>query len=197
MEAGPEMDDLTRFQMGPEGPVQIARIWIEAVVRDKDLRAAWPITHPQFREELVEAWVNANTRHVALAGRDLDDLRRALTSPAPEDPLWEGFEESTLGEFADYWSFLDLDSWGWMSDPRPHGPDSELVYLIDMDQLELNEADGHYEIPEDTHAPATGLLMKLLDKASEYDGVEVSLGANEENRWRVADLSARATGGGA
>ena len=66
-----------------------------------------------------------------------------------------------------------------------------------MDQLDLNEADGHYEIPEDTYAPATGLLMTLLDKDSEYDGVEVSLGANGENRWRVADLSVRATGGDA
>lgn len=189
---------MTRLQMGPEGPVQIARLWIEAVVRDQDLRVAWPLTHPKFREELTKAWVGANAQHGALAGRDLDDVWQGLASPAPEDELWEGFEETTLGEFNDYWSFLDLDSWGWMSDPRPHGPNAELVYLVDMDQLKLNEADGHYEVPEDTVAPATGLLMKLLDKSLE-DGVEVSLGAGaiEENRWRVADLSVRATSGGA
>jgi len=191
------MDDVTRLQMGPEGPVQIARLWITAVVRERDLRTAWPLTHPDFREELVRAWVKANVRHVALVDRDLDALIQALSSPGPEDSLWEGFEETTLEEFNSYWSFLDLDSWGWMSDPRPHGPDAELVYLVDMDELEPDEVDGHYEVPEGSIAPATGLLMQLMAKPAGDDGVEVRLGMDGENLWRVANLSTRATDGGA
>jgi hypothetical protein len=186
------MDDMTRNQMGPEGPVQIARLWIEAVVQDQDLRTAWPFTHPRFRRELVGAWVRANRRHADLLGRNHEDLERALAAPAPEDLLWPGFAQTTLGEFGVHWSYLDLDSWGWISDPRPHGPDRELVYLVDMDHPAVQQVEGRHEVADEAQVPATGLLMELIG-TGEPDGVEIKLGGESENRWRVADLSSRAT----
>ena len=184
------LDGVTQQQMGPEGPIQIARLWIEAIVEHRDLRQAWPLTHSRFRRELVAAWVSANRTHVDLVGRDHDDLERALAAPAPDEFLWAGFEETTLGEFAAYWSYLDLDSWGWISDPRPHGPDRELVYLVDMNDPAVKEVDGRHEVAEEGPVPATGLLMELIDR-SEPDGVEIDLGGEKTNRWRVADLSGR------
>lgn len=68
------VDGVTQQQMGPEGPVQIARLWIEAIVEDQDPRKAWPFTHSRFRRELVAAWVKANSAHPDLVGRDQVDL---------------------------------------------------------------------------------------------------------------------------
>jgi len=116
------------------------------------------------------------------------DLKHALAAPAPDDSLWIGFEQTTLGEFADYWSYLDLDSWGWISDPRLLGPDRELVYLVDMNDPVIKEVEGRHEVTETAAIPATGLIMELIDSPN---GVEINLGGEKANRWRVADLNGR------
>jgi hypothetical protein len=178
-------------QMGPEGPVQIARLWIEAVVEDRDLGKAWPFTHPRFRTELAAAWVDANRAHPDLAKREHVELERVLAAPASDDFLWPGFEATTLGEFHDYWLFLDLGSWGWLSDPRPHGPDRELVYLVDLNGPAVKETDGRYEVTEDAEVLVTGFVMELMGDR-DADGVDIFLGGEVQNRWRVIDLTRRA-----
>lgn len=101
-----------------------------------------------------------------------------------------GFEQTTLGEFADYWSYLDLRSWGWITDPRPYGPDRELVYLVDMNDPVVKEVGGRHEVVEEAPIPATGFVMELIN-STEPDGVEIKLGGEAANRWRVADLTGR------
>lgn len=53
------MQALIRLQTGP-GARQIARLRIAAVVRDQALRAASPLTHPEFREALTKTRVDSS-----------------------------------------------------------------------------------------------------------------------------------------
>lgn len=119
--------------------------------------------------EMTQAWVTANVKHPLLRGRDADDLASVLAEPQPTDPLWRGFADTQLRECRNTWSNIDLDSWGWGTDPRPVSPGRELAVLFDVG--------GRYgTLNETTELPALGVVLELTNDRwlvvgfeSEYD----------------------------
>jgi hypothetical protein len=137
-----------------------------------DLRSAWPLTHPDLRREMAQAWVTANAKHPLLQGRDLSTLASALAEPEPREALWSSFADTQLREFREAWSNIDLDSWGWGTDPRPISPGRELALLFDVG--------GRYGIQEETTLrPGLGVAVELTD-----DGwLVVELGTEYDDPW--------------
>jgi hypothetical protein len=183
-------DGIGQAQFSPEGPIQIAQMWFTAVLQEKNLGKAWPLTHPRYRQEIAESWVGEAV-HPAGQSKDPAGLAEVLAGPAPDDPIWPLFEEATLAIFAEHWSYLDMESWGWVSAANPHGPGTELVYMADLSHPGLVKKGDGWEVAEGAEFEVTGLLMELLE---EDDGVQLLITDNIENRWRVADTSSRVRG---
>jgi hypothetical protein len=135
----------------------MASRWMGEVLREGDLRSAWPLTHPTLRFRMSDAWVKANITHPLVRSREPNDLAAALAESAPMEDLWSGFAETQIAEFRSRWSDIDLDSWGWGTDPRAISPGRELAVLFDVG--------GEYGVMEaDTPLPGLGLVMELTDE---------------------------------
>ena len=142
------------------------------MLRDRDLRAAWRLTHPDLRRQLVSAWVEANKNHPHLRPRDYAELTVRLAEVDSSDPLWDGYAMTQLREFGERWSHIDLKTWGWGTDPRPLAPDRELAILVDVE--------GEYGVLErDAALPGLGFVMQLT-----------------EGRWLVVDFDFGELAGG-
>lgn len=118
---------------GANGPVVIARQFIESALHDEDLDTIWPITDQSLRRALVGAWADANDAHPLLEGFDREELVEALSVDEPDHELWEGFADTQLCECRGVWAHVELDKWGFASRPRPIDIDVELVLLIKGD----------------------------------------------------------------
>jgi hypothetical protein len=168
-------------QWNPEGPYAVAHQYVRAI-EDGDFLQAFYFMRPELRRELAEAWVTANGKHPALRQRDLDAVVEALARPDTDEPLWEAFAGVTLDEIRANHTFLeDFDKWGWGSDPRPLGPDRELVILV------RTEGRGGVIVTEDTELPGHGFVMQHGEIEREQALIEVE-GERVENRWRVAEF---------
>jgi hypothetical protein len=119
---------------GPDGPVTVAQRFFEALYRTRSLRAAYKVMTPELRRDRTDAWVELNAARPELAKLDPEALAVRLAEPEPEDPLWPAFEASSLQDFAAAYSFIDPDSYGYASRPRPIGVDQELVLLVKGDR---------------------------------------------------------------
>jgi hypothetical protein len=165
-----------------DGPYLIARAYAEAI-DDGDFKRAFQLMLPELRRKLTRAWVDANRRHPALAGRDPDELTEALSALNPTDPLWPDFAEVTLREMRDHYPFVgEFDNWGWGSDPRPVGPDRELAVLF------RTEGRGGVLATVDTPLPGVGFLMEHGAVEAEHAMIDTPDGEQVESRWRVADI---------
>lgn len=115
---------------GPAGPVQAATAWLEAVLRDRDYRAAWRLSDPLFRQWRAQEWVDANAHHPDLAGRDVQQLVDDLAELDSTSDVWEEFATIEVQQYRSSWQHVNLDTWGWASRPRPFSPDREIVLFI-------------------------------------------------------------------
>jgi hypothetical protein len=144
-----------------EGPIEAASAWVNAILRRGSLAVAWPLTDPDNRESLAESWVAENQDHPALAGEDLETIVEDLASLEPERlELWHYFDASTVLCFRSALANVDLDSWGWATNPRPVAIDFEAVILVDAGPLDEDNrptAPGPY--------PAIGFLMHYVEGA--------------------------------
>jgi hypothetical protein len=96
---------------------------------EKDYAALWPLTDPVYRRWRAEAWIDGNSRHLLVQGRDRDALAADLATVGSTSYLWDGFAKKEIEQFGDAWSDVDLKMWGWLSRPRPHAPECEIVVL--------------------------------------------------------------------
>lgn len=140
-------------QFRPDGPIPSAGAWLARVLDDADLRGAWLITAPEFRRAMVEGWLDANADHPLVAAHEPDTALAELTEDCPAHPLWDGFEATQLRHFAILWADVDLETWGWGSDPRPFGPGEEVVILFECD-------DESFTVEEDTPMRGIALVMR-------------------------------------
>jgi hypothetical protein len=125
-----------------------------------------------------------------LHGRDPDKLVAELVAVPSNHSLWEEFAETQIREFQTVWSYVDLNTYGPGSDPRPAGPDQEGVVFVDTTQPGLVEqADGTLRIDSDEqYFPMHGqaLLMGYFPTAPDPD-VTVTIDG-VANGWRVVGL---------
>jgi hypothetical protein len=126
----PQTPEELDAHFGPGGPVAVAQRFFEALYRAQSLRAAYKVMTPELRRDRTDAWVELNAAHPDLAKLDREALAERLSEPEPDDPLWPAFEASSLQDFAAGYSFIDPNSYGYASRPRPIGVDQELVLLV-------------------------------------------------------------------
>jgi hypothetical protein len=134
MEDGPQTPEELEAHYGPEGPVVVAQRFFESLYRDRDLAAAYEVMTPELRGERTDEWVEGNAAHPALAALDHREVAESLADARSDHALWPAFEESSIQSFAETYSFVDLDSYGYASRPRPIGVDHELVLLLEADR---------------------------------------------------------------
>lgn len=152
-------DSTAQAQM--EGPTGAASAWINAILRRGSLAVAWPLTDPENREVLVTAWLLQNSDHPAVAGEDLDTLADDLASLTPDRlELWHYFDVAMVQHFRWVLANVDLDVWGWASDPRPMAVDLEGVLLVDAGPL-----DEHNRPLTPGPHPAIAFVMRYVDGA--------------------------------
>jgi hypothetical protein len=137
--------------------------WCESILAHNSLGAVWGLTHWDLRQELVEAWVEANRRHPDILCRDPDDIVADLSSTSsPQMPqLWSGFEQAQLRDFRLMWADVDLASWSWEKEPRVLTLDLETVLLIDAGDLDAGGRPIGQAPPEGRQA--LGLVMSYVD----------------------------------
>lgn len=115
---------------GPAGPVEVARRWLEAVLRAGDYARAWALMDDNHRLCRAQAWVHNNQDSPDIALRDRIQFAEALASSPSTDPLWADFAGTELAQMRRTWSDVDLAGLGAASRPRPVGVDLELVVFV-------------------------------------------------------------------
>lgn len=146
-------------QAQPSGPIETAAAWMNAVLRDRSLSRAWPITAQDLRQDMVATWVEANRSNWMLANEDPEAVIEDLASDHPErQNLWRLFDTVGTIELRALWPNVDLDTWGWATDPRPLALDLEAVLLLDAGPLDENNR----PLTPGPH-PAIAFLMHYAD----------------------------------
>jgi hypothetical protein len=129
----PQTPEELNAHFGPHGPVVTAQRFFETLYRDRNLREAYNFMTPELRRDRTHAWVEGNSGHPALAMTDRDTVAESLAELDSDHPLWPAFESSSVEDFVQAYSFVDLHSYGYGSRPRPIGVDQELVLLVKGD----------------------------------------------------------------
>lgn len=170
-------------QFGPGRPIEVASRWVNAVLKEHDLAAGWPLMAEELRCSCVEAWVQANATHPALSGRDLEELPDLLTAAdrPSADPLWGGFAISLVAEFREKWNHINPDHCGFLTNPRPIDLDRELLVYVDKGTADPVIVDGPEGEKVELKRPFVGFIMRhgetgWLIEDFELDGLSVAFG---------------------
>lgn len=104
-----------------DGAVDTARAWVRAVMDDRDLKAAWPLTHHDLRKVLVQHWILSQHVDVVGPAEEWEALAEALAADPPEHPLWPRFATERVRRWREFWPGFSAVTWGVKSrtDPRP------------------------------------------------------------------------------
>ncbi|MGW7722198.1 hypothetical protein ACWGJ6_02420 [Streptomyces canus] len=95
---------------------------------EQSLTKAWPLTDPELRRCMAQAWLHGQKDTAYRAGFDPDDVVEAFAADRPDHPLWCVFEELQLP---------DLLAWRpgaheWMvtAEHKLIALDTELLYML-------------------------------------------------------------------
>jgi hypothetical protein len=150
-------------QLGPGGPVQAVKNWLDDIIKRRDVRSAWQNTDPDYRLALTQAIIFLNDQHPLLSGYDGEELAVALAEEQPTHELWDSFANLLAEEFLNDLSEIRFDKLT-AATARPIAPSYELVMF----------PREHGEGGEPPEMLAHGILVHL-----------------REGRWLVAGLSER------
>jgi hypothetical protein len=159
----------------PNGPIRAAATWLHHVKVNHDLESAWPSTHADYRQFLVDTWLWGFRNSPTLEGVDLKALRECLLAdgqPAPCLPraaIWDQFALTTLAALDELWDTIVWEHSGWGTEPRVVAPDHELVVIFDKATEEPVELRGP--------TPLRGIGFEL--KGSDGDWRVSNVAANE------------------
>jgi len=177
------MVDMDPFR--PGGPVRAAATWLHHVKVNRDLEAAWPLTHRDYRKFLIDTWLLGFGDRESVAVEDPALLRECLVEPVQPSPrlprvaLWHQFCVTTLAALDDLWSTIVWEHSGWGTEPRVVAPDHEVVILFDKATEE----------PVTLNAPTAlrGFAFEL--KGDDGDWLLANIAANqiESPDWRPSD----------
>lgn len=159
-------------QPTPDAPGIFALLWVQAAGR-RDIAHAWPVMTPEFRLSMVQYWITWNPAVLTdsrTCGLDRDALASKLAQPAPTHELFEQAAHVCLREITNSFGNLDVDDLGVGTRPRPVGPDTELVrlfYLPDLDR----DPDGNYSFGDGASARSANVLLRRLPEAWTVVGI--------------------------
>lgn len=93
---------------------------------------AWTRAHPAWRLARIQAWLWNNRDSFGHDVRELDHLATDLSEHEAESPHWESFIETERRQFAEAWSHIDFDSYGFATAKRRRGPGYEIVHIAPL-----------------------------------------------------------------
>ena len=116
----------------PGSPQAAAGRWVEAVMDDGDLAAAWPITDPVLRLVLAQDWVWTH-RHRPMIGHgvDWDVMARGLAACPSEHPLWDRFAGELVERWHHIWKGFSARTWAAWHEPEVVDLDVEVVTFLE------------------------------------------------------------------
>lgn len=122
-------------EAGRPGTAQEAATrWVQAVMDDADLLAAWPLTDPVLRLVLAQDWVWTNRHHPKIGfDASWDELARALAAVPPASELWDAFAGELVARWRKTWNDLSARTWKPWDQPEVVGLDLEMVTFLESD----------------------------------------------------------------
>lgn len=101
--------------------VEVATAWVRAVMDERDLEKAWPLTDPPFRKVLAQHWILQSHPDVVGPPEEWEALADGLAACPPGHPLWERFAKERLARWREFWPGFRAATWGVKarSEPRP------------------------------------------------------------------------------
>ena len=112
----------------PESPQAAAAAWVDQVLRQHDLGAAWPATDHQLRLVLAQDWV-WNHRHDPAVGhdQDWDEIATGLVAGPGAHALWDRFAGELVDTWERTWRGFGTDAWTVQDTPEVLDLDLEIV----------------------------------------------------------------------
>ena len=116
----------------PRSPQATALRWVEAIMDDGDLAAAWPLTDPVLRLVLAQDWVWMH-RHQPMIGHgvDWDVMARGLAACPPGHPLWDRFAAELIERWQHIWMGFSARTWAPWDQPEVLDLDVEVVTFLE------------------------------------------------------------------
>jgi hypothetical protein len=113
---------------------QAATRWVEAVMDDGDLRAAWPLTDPVLRLVLAQDWVWTHRHHPMIGhDRSWDEVARGLAAVPPDHELWDAFADELVNRWRKIWAGFTSATWVAWDQPEVVGVDLEMVTFLESE----------------------------------------------------------------
>jgi hypothetical protein len=110
----------------------VAVSWVEAVMGDGDLLAAWPLTDATLRLVLAQDWIWSHRHHPQIAhDSDWDGIARRLAACPPDHPLWDQFSAEVVELWQKIWRGFDPDHWAVWEQPEVLALDLEMVSFVE------------------------------------------------------------------
>jgi len=117
-----------------ETPQAAALRWVKALMDDRDLGAAWPLTDPVLRLVLAQDWVWTNRHHPSIGhDRSWDELARGLAAVPPTHELWDAFSKELVSRYAKMWQGFSAKTWAAWEEVEVVGLDLEMVTFLESD----------------------------------------------------------------
>ncbi|MEO6121674.1 MAG: hypothetical protein ABIW46_09525 [Acidimicrobiales bacterium] len=107
--------------------------WVRAVMDERDLRAAWPLTEADLRLVLVQHWVLSHHEDEDLVGgyEGWPALAAGLAADPPVSALWDRFADERLKRWRQYWAGFSARTWDLRDEPELPRPGLEVVTFIE------------------------------------------------------------------
>lgn len=128
----PEGSDNPPPPLPPDADEAVAAAvgWVRAVMDERDLGRAWPLTDPPLRTVLVQHWILSSTPEVVGPPEGWDDLAGRLAAVPPASPLWPRFASDRLSRWREFWPGFSAITWG-IKDRRESRPDVVVVTFVE------------------------------------------------------------------
>lgn len=119
--AGRAVSDGAQEQEDADGAVETAKAWVRAVMDERDLEKAWPMTDPPLRKVLAQHWILQSHPDVVGPPEEWEALADGLAACPPGHALWERFAKERLSRWREFWPGFSAVTWGVRSrsEPRP------------------------------------------------------------------------------
>jgi hypothetical protein len=140
-----------------DSPHFAATVFVHAILIDGNMAAAWTMMDESLRRTFAWDWIEANAEHPAIVNMSAVrgtsspfTIAADLATDGPRHALFERFAPLAIDWFRERWSAVDLNRWGWATDPRPAALDLETLLLVDPDkaiQVQGGPMDGGYACP--------------------------------------------------
>lgn len=99
-------------ESGEDEAVSVARSWVRAVMDDRDLAAAWPLTDAPMRKVLAQHWILSSSPDVVGPPEQWEALADRLAASPSNHPLWPQFARDRLARWREFWTGFSAVTWG-------------------------------------------------------------------------------------